>query len=120
MTMIVYKKVEISASHRLVLPYDSPCNNLHGHNYCIEVWAEGDLNLEGMVVDFVVISEVIKQYDHKHLNDLFCNPTAERFVVEIFGELKTRFPKCDALRVRVWETPACYAEETWRRTTGAA
>ncbi|WP_288680575.1 6-carboxytetrahydropterin synthase [uncultured Bacteroides sp.] len=32
----VIKRLEISASHKLVLPYRSKCASLHGHNW-IEV-----------------------------------------------------------------------------------
>ena len=34
----VIKRMEISASHKLVLPYRSKCASLHGHNWIITVY----------------------------------------------------------------------------------
>ena len=48
----VIKRMEISASHKLVLPYRSKCASLHGHNWIITVYCRSSrLNSEGMVVD---------------------------------------------------------------------
>ena len=47
------KRMEISASHKLVLPYRSKCASLHGHNWIITVYCRSArLNADGMVVDF--------------------------------------------------------------------
>ena len=49
----VIKRMEISASHSLMLPYPSKCENLHGHNWIITVYCRSkELNEAGMVVDF--------------------------------------------------------------------
>lgn len=86
-TFTVSKKIEISAAHKLDLPYDSPCKRLHGHNWIIEVEIScPTLNKQGMVVDFKCLKEamerVIKEtFDHQNLSDIaivgFINPTAE-------------------------------------------
>ena len=74
----VSKRIEISAAHQLHLPYGSPCGHIHGHNWIIEVICESQgLNEQGMVVDFDHITRAVKQYDHKLLNDLLPQPTAE-------------------------------------------
>lgn len=76
----IKKKVEISASHRLVLDYDSKCTQLHGHNWTIELYCRAEeLNQNGMVVDFSEIKRRIKQpLDHRNLNEVLpFNPTAE-------------------------------------------
>ena len=81
----VTKRMEISGAHRLNLPYDSKCENLHGHNWIIDVvCACEDYELEsGMVVDFTHIKKAVQdRFDHKYLNDLEpfksgLNPTAE-------------------------------------------
>ena len=76
----VIKRMEISASHKLVLPYRSKCASLHGHNWIITVYCRSArLNSEGMVVDFTRIKEVVtEKLDHQNLNEVLpFNPTAE-------------------------------------------
>ena len=72
--------MEISASHKLVLPYRSKCASLHGHNWIITVYCRSArLNADGMVVDFTRIKEVVmEKLDHQNLNEVLpFNPTAE-------------------------------------------
>ena len=76
----IQKKLEISASHHLVLDYESKCSNLHGHNWVITLFCRAkELNQNGMVVDFTEIKRKIKgTLDHQNLNDVLpFNPTAE-------------------------------------------
>ncbi len=76
----VTKQLEISASHRLCLDYESKCTSMHGHNWIITVYCRAaELNANGMVTDFSHIKTLVKDnLDHKCLNDVFdFNPTAE-------------------------------------------
>ena len=76
----VSKQMEIAGCHRLSLPYDSKCRNVHGHNWVITVYCKAkELNAEGMVVDFKNIKDKIHSYlDHGDFNELLpFNPTAE-------------------------------------------
>jgi len=76
----VKKTLEISASHRLELDYQSKCAGVHGHNWIITVYCKADgLNQNGMVIDFSDIKKQISdKLDHKNLNDILpFNPTAE-------------------------------------------
>lgn len=76
----VIKEMEIAGAHRLDLPYQSKCSNLHGHNWRITVVCEAeDVNESGMVQDFTLIKrEVTDLLDHRCLNDVVdFNPTAE-------------------------------------------
>lgn len=76
----VSKKMEIAGAHKLSLPYESKCANIHGHNWIVTVYCRAkELNPDGMVVDFKHIKERIHGYlDHGYLNDLLpFNPTAE-------------------------------------------
>ena len=83
----ISKKIEIAGAHKLDLPYDSPCERLHGHNWIIEVEVSCDtLTASGMVIDFSYLKEamirVIKiPFDHQNLNEVSelngLNPTAE-------------------------------------------
>lgn len=97
----VSKRLEISAAHRLDLPYTSKCTTMHGHNWIITVFCRAEeLNANGMVVDFTDIKRtVLDCLDHCCLNDVLpFNPTAEniaRWVCE-------RIPHC--YRVEVQES----------------
>jgi 6-pyruvoyltetrahydropterin/6-carboxytetrahydropterin synthase len=84
----VKKRLEISSSHYLVLDYKSKCQNIHGHNWIIEVFCKSEnLDRNGMVTDFTDIKKTIHtKLDHKNLNEIFdFNPTAEniaKWIVE--------------------------------------
>ena len=88
----VSKRMEIAGSHRLELDYDSPCSNLHGHNWIITVYcASSQLNNNGMVIDFKHIKEEVHdKLDHTYINDIInINPTAENiacYILEAVNE----------------------------------
>ena len=76
----VKKTIEIAGSHCLDLGYSSKCNNMHGHNWIITIWAHAEhLNEWGMVIDFTAIKEKIHSVlDHQNLNNILpFRPTAE-------------------------------------------
>ena len=76
----VSQRMEIAGAHRLNLSYDSPCGNLHGHNWIVTVYCKStELNKEGMVADFAKIKKSIHGVlDHQFLNEIIdFNPTAE-------------------------------------------
>lgn len=84
------------------------CKRLHGHNYRLEVTVEGPLDQNGVVVDFdelrdVVQREVVEHYDHRHLNELMENPTAELIAHEVWKRLEAA--GLVVVRLRLWETP---------------
>jgi len=90
----------------LDLGYESPCRNLHGHNWIITVYCKSEtLDVNGMVVDFAHISRNIKErLDHKNLNDVLSfNPTAEN----IAYYLTTIIENC--YRIDVQETENSFA-----------
>ncbi len=102
------KIFEIAASHILNLPYESKCNQLHGHNYRISITCQAtdeqvQLN-NGMVVDFSILKEVVHvQLDHKHLNEVIpYHPTAENLAYWIWQQLDNR--QIQAIQVEVFET----------------
>lgn len=89
----ITKRMEIAGAHQLRLNYDSKCENLHGHNWIINVVCEVDNESDltnGMVVDFTHIKRAVQdKFDHKYLNDIApfdeINPTAEnmaRYICE--------------------------------------
>lgn len=76
----ITKRIEISAAHRLDLPYQSKCSAVHGHNWIVTVHCSAEfLNAAGMVTDFTHVKRLLEEkMDHKVLNDVLpFNPTAE-------------------------------------------
>lgn len=119
-TMIV-KRVDFCAAH--FLPnYDGICKNLHGHTWSIDIGVSGPVNENsGMVVDFAdlkkALQPILNSFDHKLLNNVVKNPTAENIALHIKDTLLTTptlFTKAGVSFglefVRVWESPDSYAE----------
>jgi len=114
-----------SAAH-LLRGYPGKCENLHGHNWIVEVsvWSE-KVNEIGMAIDFAdvkaVLRRILDDLDHKNLNEIPPwrdeeNPSSEniaRYVYRRLGQaLKT--PGIRLSKVSVYETPesrASYWEE---------
>lgn len=103
-----------SAAHYL-RGYKGRCETLHGHNFRVQVEAKSQkLNELGMVIDFKelrdVLNGVIKELDHKNLNELDAfrdeNPTSENIAKYIYYQIQksiaTKFQLLS--KVRVWET----------------
>jgi 6-pyruvoyltetrahydropterin/6-carboxytetrahydropterin synthase len=110
----IRKSFTFEAAH--VLPHHpGKCARLHGHSYRLEVALEGPLQpsgpAAGMVEDFDVVSRVVEatvvgDLDHRSLNELMENPTAENIVVWIWRRLAEALPQLTELTL--WETPrAC-------------
>lgn len=87
------------------------CARLHGHSYRLEVALEGPLHAEGpaagMVEDFDDVARVVKEavvskLDHRSLNDLIENPTAENIVTWVWQHLANELPGLAELTL--WET----------------
>ena len=109
----MYKiKVEahFSSAHNL-RGYKGKCEELHGHNWKVEVMAEKEkLDNIGMVMDFKLLKKrlntVLDKLDHKYLNRLpyfkKFNPTSENIAKFIFDNLKAKVPAVKS--VTVWET----------------
>lgn len=77
----VSKRMEIAGAHQLRLPYESKCENLHGHNWIVTVYCKSNKLTEyGMIVDFKKVKDIIHgQLDHSNINLIMgsVNPTAE-------------------------------------------
>ena len=108
----VIRTFHFEAAHQLPW-HEGRCRNLHGHSYRLEVTVDGPLDEHGVVIDFadlkqVVQREVLDRYDHKYLNDLMDNPTAELVAQEIWKSLEAS--GLDVTRIRLWETADCAVE----------
>jgi 6-pyruvoyltetrahydropterin/6-carboxytetrahydropterin synthase len=95
--------------------YHGKCENVHGHNYRVQVTLAGEeLNATGLLVDFAevkrLIRAVVARLDHQFLNDLApfdaINPSAENmawyFYEQISGGMNRTGP-C-VREVKIWET----------------
>jgi 6-pyruvoyltetrahydropterin/6-carboxytetrahydropterin synthase len=103
-----------SAAH-LLREIGGRCEELHGHNFIVEVSATADdLNDDGLLIDFRLLKrwtdEVLDGLDHKYLNELEyfkdMNPSSERiarFLYERIGE-KAGPARVSLTRVTVWES----------------
>jgi 6-pyruvoyl-tetrahydropterin synthase len=77
----------------------------------VEIWAYGDLDKNGMIIDFSNIKKVVYRFDHSDLNEILECPTAENMAHSILQSLMGMGPK--RIRVRVWEDRDSYAEVEW-------
>lgn len=119
---------EVSVEHTFAAAhalrnYHGKCENLHGHNYKVQVRVSGpELDEAGMLIDFVLLKRLLRdateRLDHRYLNELTpfdtVNPSAENIAKylyeEISGNLKTG-NAAELDEVKVWETDiqfACY------------
>ncbi|MDI6732777.1 MAG: 6-carboxytetrahydropterin synthase QueD [Planctomycetota bacterium] len=116
-------KSSFSAAHHL-RNYHGKCEKLHGHNYDVEVYVQGNkLDKTGMLIDFTILKSILEKtlsgYDHKYLNELKDfrgkNPTAENIAYLISQKVRKKLPEqipMDiGIKVCIWEssrTGACY------------
>jgi len=97
-----------AAAHRLPR-YDGPCFRLHGHNYRFFVGLEGEVDPKsGMIIDFGVVKAAVTEHvlarvDHRDLNDILENPTAENIARWIFEVLEPQLK--GLVEVRLYEIP---------------
>jgi 6-pyruvoyltetrahydropterin/6-carboxytetrahydropterin synthase len=97
--------------------YKGKCENVHGHNFKVQVRIEGEhLDETGMLVDFIdvknVMRRVIDRLDHQFLNEIepfdVKNPSAENIAEYFHNEMTTGLASTPVpiriSEVRVWET----------------
>ena len=104
-----------AAAHRLTM-VGAKCENLHGHNWKIEVYVQGpSLDEGGVLIDFGIIKkhvrELMETLDHKFLNDLEffqdgTPPSSENIARYLAESLSKRldFPEIRVSRVTAWES----------------
>jgi 6-pyruvoyltetrahydropterin/6-carboxytetrahydropterin synthase len=123
-------------SHRLPF-HKGPCRNIHGHSYKIRVEVTGELNEDGMVLDYydlkLVFNPIIELLDHSfvvdkgdklmidflkenelkyHIIEKFT--TAENLAEYIYSlvkpEIKSKYKNISILTIRLYETEDVFAE----------
>ncbi|OPY52163.1 MAG: Dihydroneopterin monophosphate aldolase [Methanosaeta sp. PtaU1.Bin060] len=99
---------EFDAAHSLP-GYEGKCANLHGHTYRVEMVIEGPVGEDGFVMDFYRLKNILKaalhDLDHRCLNDLLPNPTAENIAEMISKSLKRDLEKTSLhlVSLKLWE-----------------
>ena len=132
--MKVAKEFHWEMGHRLPEHFGL-CKNIHGHSYKMIVEFEGNLNEQGMVIDFYdvekKINPIVEKLDHSFMvkdDDMLTleflekmnskkvvvdfESTVENICKYISGEIKSsKLPNnVSSLAIRVYETPDAYAE----------
>jgi 6-pyruvoyltetrahydropterin/6-carboxytetrahydropterin synthase len=110
---------QFAAAHQL-REYQGGCENLHGHNWKVEVFVKGEkLGKDGLLIDFQVIKnatrEVLEELDHTFLNELAPfleqNPSSENIARYVFNSLNRRLKNDNVRvsRVSAWESDTACA-----------
>jgi len=90
--------------------YHGKCEDMHGHTYKMEVTIEGKPKEDGMIMDFkqvkeIVNKKVVDKLDHKLLNDVIENPSAENIAIWAWDQLKNDL---NLKQIKVYETSNSY------------
>jgi len=120
------KIFRFEAAHSLP-HHKGKCKHLHGHRWELEVRITGRVKIGknaeengniGMIMDFgdlkKAVQHIIDSHDHRHLNDVYANPTAETMVEAIAEKIEALLPN-DATTldmIKLWESEDNYA--IWR------
>lgn len=105
------------ASAHQLRGYKGKCENIHGHNWRIELTVKGTtLNSIGLLIDFhdlkSLLKSVLNTLDHKNINDIppftEINPSSEniaRYISEEVSRLLSgEHPEISVHTVTVWES----------------
>jgi 6-pyruvoyltetrahydropterin/6-carboxytetrahydropterin synthase len=103
-----------AAAHNLT-HYQGDCENLHGHNWKVEVSiTTNELDKAGLGIDFKILKKetnaLLQTLDHKYLNEIppfnELSPSSENIARHLYGELTKLFgsKKVKVEMVTVWES----------------
>ena len=110
---------QFAAAHRL-RNFKGKCEQLHGHNWKVEVLVRADrLDSTGLVRDFgeikAITHEVLTGLDHQYLNELVPfdveNPSSENIARILFGRLSGLLndDRVRVSQVSIWESDSACA-----------
>ena len=106
---------DFAAAHQLKM-VGAKCENLHGHNWKIEVCVTGEtLDQGGVLMDFGAlkrhVADIMERLDHKFLNELAsfdegCPPSSENIAIFVARNLQTvlKDTPVRVSRVSAWES----------------
>ena len=134
--MKIAKEFRWEMGHRLPEHFGL-CKNIHGHSYKMLVEFEGELDKNGMIIDYYdvekIINPIIEKLDHAFMINkddkvvleflekmnskkvvVAFQSTAENICLYLLNEIKkAQLPEnVNKIKVRVYETAYDYAEET--------
>jgi 6-pyruvoyltetrahydropterin/6-carboxytetrahydropterin synthase len=109
----------LAAAHQL-RDFQGQCENLHGHNWKIEVFVTGEeVEENGILIDFKEVKKatekVIQVLDHRFLNELEhfknVNPSSENIARFIFDSLTQQLTDdhLTVSKVTAWESDSAGA-----------
>jgi 6-pyruvoyltetrahydropterin/6-carboxytetrahydropterin synthase len=107
-------KTSFAAAHNLI-NYQGDCENLHGHNWRVEVIvAAKELDKAGLGIDFKILKKqtnsLLDELDHKYLNDLTPfkkdSPSSENISRYLFERLSETLNNQNITveKINVWES----------------
>ncbi len=116
-------KTSFAAAHNLI-NYQGDCENLHGHNWKVDVAvAARELDKSGLGIDFKILrreaGEIVNELDHKYINEnpefAGVSPSSENISRYLYRRLSERLNNGNITveSVTVWESDnasACYYE----------
>ncbi len=138
MSLSIMRRFTFCAGHRLV-GHEGKCQNLHGHNYTLEVYVTGREQDEvGRILDFKALKNRVndwldENWDHAfvlwkkdqngldairssephRIYELDTNPTAENMAIHFLNDVCPTIlagTGATAYKVRLWETEETCAE----------
>ena len=99
---------EFDAAHHLP-GYKGKCVQVHGHTYKVETVIDGPVGPDGFVMDFYklkkIVNTVLEELDHRDLNEILRNPTAEKIAEHIAGRFRQGLENtpCRLIYIKLWE-----------------
>jgi len=108
---------QVFAAGHALRNYKGKCENIHGHNWRVQVVIEGQqLDGTGLLVDFIdvknLMGSVIARLDHQFLNEIapfdVKNPSAENIAEYFYEQMTTGLAETPVpvriREVKIWET----------------
>jgi 6-pyruvoyltetrahydropterin/6-carboxytetrahydropterin synthase len=113
-------KTGFAAAHNLI-NYQGDCENLHGHNWKVEVTITAhELDHAGLAIDFKVLKRetnaLLDELDHKYVNQhpffTEISPSSENIARYLYFEMGKRLNNDNITveRIGVWESDNACAE----------
>ncbi len=137
-SLSIMRRFTFCAGHRLV-GHEGKCQNLHGHNYVLEIYITGSEQDEvGRILDFKLLKQkcnawldanwdhtfilwskdrngidAIRQSQPHRIYELDSNPTAENMAIHLLEEICPKIlvgTGASAFKIRLWESEETCAE----------